>query len=290
MPDDTLGRARVRPREEKQPARFARLTANSGRSHGSPGECIVDNSNGRIYRDICKPGSYAYESDQNMKIKSQPIVPLTLGLLAVTALSTAYAEQGKFYVAADAGAVVTVDTELKEFFGQPLLPNSQVSFDPGFRLGVRGGYGVTDWFDTEVETGFMANHIKSVTGASETDASLTNIPLLFNARFHCPSLHKVSPYFGGGFGCSTTILSADELVIGGTALDGSTAGIVFAYQAFAGVRVALNERMGLSLEYHYFATTSSTMSADVTVGTASDEVKLGGTASHAVTIAFDYHF
>jgi len=218
------------------------------------------------------------------------MVRLAVWLPAVALCFPAHAERGKFYVAADAGAVVTVDTELKEFFGAPLAPNSELSFDPGFRLGVRGGYGVTDWFDAEVETGLMANNIDSVTGATENDSSLANIPLLINARFHCPALHRVGPYFGGGFGCSTTILSADDLTIGGTTLDGSTAGIVFAYQAFAGLRVAINEHMGLSLEYHYFATTSSSMSADVTVGTSSDEIKLGGTASHTATIAFDYQF
>jgi opacity protein-like surface antigen len=66
--------------------------------------------------------------------------------------------------------------------------------------------------------------------------------------------------------------------------------VVFAYQAFAGVRFAINERMGLSIEYHYFATTDSEMRADVTVGTSSDQVQLGGTATHTATIAFDYRF
>jgi len=227
---------------------------------------------------------------QSMSTKSNRPICLAAGLLTIAGLSAVHAEQGKFYVAADAGAVVTTDTELKEFFGEPLAPNAELSFDPGFRLGVRGGYGVTDWFDAEVETAIMANNISSVTGASETDASLANIPLLINARFHCPAFHGVSPYFGGGLGMSTTVLTADDLVIGNTILDGSTAGIAFAYQAFAGIRFAINERMGLSLEYHYFATTDVDMEADVTVGTSSDEIKLGGTASHTATIGFDYRF
>jgi len=225
-----------------------------------------------------------------MSNHSHPLVRLGIGLLAATTLICARAEQGKFYVVADAGAVVTVDTELKEFFGEPLAPNSELSFDPGFRLGVRGGYGVTDWFDAEIETGIMACNIDSATGATENDSSLANLPFLLNARFHLPGLQKVSPYIGGGLGCSTTILSADDLTIGNTRLDGSTAGIEFAYQAFAGVRFAINDRMGLSLEYHYFATTSVSMSADVTVGTPSDELELGRIASHTATIAFDYRF
>lgn len=225
-----------------------------------------------------------------MKSNFQSIVSAALCSVAVLTGINAQAEKGKFYVEADAGGVVTTDTELKEFFGTPLAPNSELTFDPGFRLGIRGGYGVTDWFDAEVETGLMANNIKSATGATETDASLANFPFLINARFHCPAFHKISPYFGGGLGGSTTILSANDLVINGTGLDGSTAGIVFAYQAFAGLRIAINDHMGISVEYHYFATTDSSMQADVTVGTASDEIKLGGTSSHAATIAFDYRF
>jgi opacity protein-like surface antigen len=225
-----------------------------------------------------------------MKKTSCPLMRLAVCSLASLTLLTAQAEHGKFYVEADAGGAVTVNTSLQEWFGAPILPNSVVEFDPGFRLGLRGGYGVTDWFDAEVETGIMANNISFITGATETDGSLANIPLMFNARFHCPALHKFSPYFGGGLGVSTTVLSGDNLTVAGTTLDGSVAGAVFAYQAFAGLRFAINDRMGLSIEYHYFGTTDSDMRADVTVGTASDEVRLGGTGTHTATIAFDFRF
>lgn len=210
--------------------------------------------------------------------------------MANLAVSPALAEKGKFYVKADAGGVVTTDTDLEEFFGQALAPNSEVSFDPGFHLGLRGGYGVTDWFDAEVETGFSVNRIDSITGASEADGDVTNIPVLANARFHCPALHRISPYFGAGLGFASTVIWADDIVIGATTMDGSTSGLVFAYQAFAGVRYAINEQMGISLEYHYFGTTSAEMDAAVVVGTTSDELKLGGMSSHIVTLAFDYRF
>ncbi len=225
-----------------------------------------------------------------MKTYFRSVIRLAVCSVALLLLLPAQAEKNQFYVEGDVGGAVTVDTQLKEFFGATIAPNSEVKFDPGLWLGLRGGYGVTDWFDAEVETGFVANHIESVTGATETEAALTNIPLLLNARFHCPALHRVSPYFGGGLGFSTTILSGDDLVIGGTTMHGSAASAVFAYQAFGGLRFAINDRMGLSVEYHYFATTSSEMRADITSGTTSDRVRLGETATHAATIAFDYRF
>jgi opacity protein-like surface antigen len=224
-----------------------------------------------------------------MKSELIRAIRMTVGLITIAA-ATATAEQGKFYVGGDVGAVVTTDTELEQWFDATLAPNSELTFDPGFRLGVRGGYGVTDWFDAEVETGFMVNNIDSATGASESDASLTQVPLLINARFHCPAFHGVSPYFGGGLGMSTTYLWADDLVIDGIALDGTTAGFTFAYQAFAGLRFAINEQMSLSLEYHYFATTGTEMDVDVTSGISSDELEIGSTASHTATIGFYYRF
>ncbi len=225
-----------------------------------------------------------------MKTIKRPLIQMVIASLALLPVAQAHAEKNQFYVAADAGAAFTVNTELEKWFGAPLLPNATVELDPGYRLGLRGGYGVTDWFDAEVETGVMANRISSVSGATQTDGSLANVPLLLNARFHCPALHRLCPYWGGGLGMSSTILYGDNLTIGGTSLDGSIGGVVFAYQAFAGLRYEINEHMGLSLEYHYFGTTDSTMTADVTIGTLSDEVKLGGTATHSVSIAFDYKF
>ncbi len=71
---------------------------------------------------------------------------------------------------------------------------------------------------------------------------------------------------------------------------GSAADAVFAYQAFAGVRFAINERMGLSVEYHYLHTGSSSIEADHTVGTTSDTLKLGRTQTHSVSVAFDFIF
>ena len=95
--------------------------------------------------------------------------------------------------------------------------------DGSCRGGVRAGYGITDWFAAEVETGVTANSIDSITGAAQAEGSLASVPLLLNARLHLPDNSRFSPYVGAGFGLATTLLTADKIVIGGTALDGSTA-------------------------------------------------------------------
>jgi len=73
-------------------------------------------------------------------------------------------------------------------------------------------------------------------------------------------------------------------------IHGSDADAVFAWQAFAGLRFALNERMGLGVEYRYFEADSPSWHADFTFNTSSDKFGLGHIHTHAISAVFDYHF
>jgi opacity protein-like surface antigen len=229
---------------------------------------------------------------------NRPLRSTALLLTLLATAATVSAEQNRFYLKADMGGTKAEDVSLRDFFGQPIAANSQIELDPGVRIGIHAGYGVTDWFAAEIETGVAANNIDSITGAVEADGSLVNVPLLLNAKLHLPDHYRVSPYIGAGFGLASTILSGDNITIthvsgpaGTTTLDGSTADTVFAYQGFAGVRCAINEDMGLSVEYRYFRAENSSMDADyVGTGVPSDRVKLGRQEIHSVSVAFDLRF
>lgn len=213
---------------------------------------------------------------------------LCLGALC---LNTAHAQDSRFYVGADAGGVLTGDTRLKEFFG-PVAPNTKVSLDPGVRFGVVGGYRLTDWFSVEGETGMNANNIKSITGASiDGNATFGNVPFLLNARIQIPhGSCPITPYIGGGGGGAASFINLEHHIdLDGTRLHGSDAAPVFAWQAFAGLRYAINDQMGVGVEYHYFATTGATWTADAS-GTSTDRMKFLGVQSHAITASFDYRF
>jgi OmpA-OmpF porin, OOP family len=166
-----------------------------------------------------------------------------------------------------------------------------VKFDPGVRLGFAGGYQFTDWFALEAQTGVMANRIKSIDGASRVDdATLSNVPLLFNVKFQGPKDSAVSPYIGAGAGTSISIMDADHIDIGATSLRGNQSDAVFAWQAFGGLRFRLNHRMGLSVEYRYFATADPHWEADNSFGTATDQMVIGGTETHSISAVFDFKF
>lgn len=195
-----------------------------------------------------------------------------------------------FYIKADVGGNLTQDADLKEFFG-PVAPGTKVKFDPGFRAGFAGGYQLTDWFAGEVEVGYLANRIDSITGADRVhNAWFENVPFLVNAKLQYPNRSPLTPYIGAGVGFSEAFIDVGSVDIGGTSLHGSINDTVFAYQGFAGLRYRLNDQMGLSLEYRYFAADGANWQADFTSGTSSDTMRMGHTQTHALSFAFDFRF
>jgi opacity protein-like surface antigen len=202
-----------------------------------------------------------------------------------------YSYSPRVYVGADLGGTVVQDTKLLEFFGP--IGNTKVKFDPGVHVGFTGGYQLTDWFSVEGETGVYANEINSITGASfDGGEGLENVPFLANVRLQLPPNNRcrVTPYIGGGLGGSASIIDFDHHIdLNGVSGRGTDADVVFAYQAFAGLRYAITENIGIGVEYHYFVTTGPTWSFN-SFNTATDSIKFGGTQTHAASIAFDFRF
>lgn len=194
------------------------------------------------------------------------------------------------YFKADLGGNVTKDIKLLEFFG-PVTPGSKVKLDPGIRAGLTAGYDVCDWFGVEGEFGVYGNRISSVTDAQRRDdCYFENAPFLVNAKFHLPYWYRVSPYVGAGVGGSVSVLDVDHLEINDITLHGSDADLVFAWQAFAGLRFMINKHMGVAVEYRYFQADAPRWTADETFGTATDQVRFGHAYTHSASVAFDWRF
>jgi opacity protein-like surface antigen len=225
-------------------------------------------------------------------MKTNLFSTLSAGIVTAMILfvpSVGHAQPFPFYLRADAGGNLTEDTRLRAFFG-PVSPGSRVKFDPGVRIGFAGGLRMTEWFSGEFEVGVMANNIDFITGATRVDATFSNVPFLVNARLQCPVRHRFAPYIGVGAGGSAAGITADRIILDGTVMDGSDATVVFAYQAFGGVRYRLNDTMGLSLEYRYFGTTAPEWKAEVVMGAPGDRLRFGSIQTHAFSVAFDWTF
>jgi opacity protein-like surface antigen len=210
-----------------------------------------------------------------------------LGGITLSLTLPAFGQAGHFYVSGGIGPALTEDATLKEFNG-PVA--GKVKFDTGFQFRVAGGYHITDWLATELESGVSYNNIKSITGATETDGSLANIPVLANLVVRCPKLDRFVPYIGGGLGMSSAVLNADDLVVNGTRLSGTQTDAVFAYHGFAGLRYNINDRMAVSVAYRYFGTSEPTWDADYVYGGGTGRTRFGENRTHSVTAAFTFNF
>jgi opacity protein-like surface antigen len=197
--------------------------------------------------------------------------------------------QNRWYLKVAGGGNVTMDTELKEFFGED-TSGAEIEFDPGIRFDFGAGYNITDWFAAEVETGIIANDIDSIRGANRVDAIFSNVPIMGNIKFQLPKNYRVSPYVGAGAGVSFSILDSDEIDFGSTSMHGSESDAVFAWQAFGGIRFRLNDAMGLSIEYKYFWADDAEWEAEFSEGTFGDTSAFGRIETHSLSIVFDWTF
>ncbi len=232
---------------------------------------------------------------KHMKTFIKKSLLVGFGFLLCTVVNL-HAQNTGFYFKADVGGNLTQDIDVKEFLGAT-LSGAKIELDPGFRGGLGAGYQFVDWASAEVELGFMGNYIKNMTGATHIhDAMIGNVPFLVNGKLQLPMGRcPVTPYIGAGVGFSETFFDIDVLefrdAIGNIyGISGSDSDAVFAWQAFAGLRYALNERMGLGVEYRYFQAESPSWQAEFTFNTPSDTVKFGRTQTHAISLTFDFRF
>jgi len=214
---------------------------------------------------------------------------LLLGLIVSASgagLSARALENDSLYARFGAGGVVTPNTSLRSFFGEPLSPGSKVKFDPGagFTAGVH--LPMTDWFAFEPELGLFANNIHSLTDASRTDAVFYNVPFFGSIRLQPPGAARFKPYIGGGAGFSALAINIDRIDLGGTSVTGNDSDIVFAYTGFAGLRYQINPQMGISVEYRYVHADAPSWDAANIFG----EMRFGAIQSHSIIAVFDIRF
>ena len=209
-----------------------------------------------------------------------------MGVLVMAALAMpARAADSGFYLDADAGVALADKVEIKTFFGP--TPGTTVKFDPGIRFGVAGGYNFNRYIGAGFETGFIYNNIKSVNGGGSIDASLSHIPMMANVviRYDQPDCKWV-PYGGVGAGGDVSIIYLNNVEGNGVIADGADSTIVFAWQAFGGVRYKFNEKMSLGAGYKYYSASGASWDfADF-----SDSIKIGRANVHSLLVEFNLKF
>ena len=148
-----------------------------------------------------------------------------------------------YYVKADIGPSFTEGIHSKNAPGN-------IDVDPGIRGDVSFGCNFNRFLAGEFEIGSLANTLDTGYGqlnAVAYDATLYQVPFLGNLIFKLPLGAGVTPYIGAGAGGV-----ADSLYLRTTghywAYDTD---FTFAYQAMAGVDIALNDRMSVGIGYKF---------------------------------------
>ncbi|MCI0746481.1 MAG: porin family protein [Verrucomicrobia subdivision 3 bacterium] len=208
---------------------------------------------------------------------------------ALLSLPVHAAESGP-YVKLELGPAITEDVTVKEFLG--IAPGSEIEFDPGIRFSAGGGYSFNDIIALGGEVGFSYNSIDRISGnISEGDSGIGNAPFLANVVFKLPNRSRIVPYAGAGAGVSWAFLYADNITDGSTfVLDGDDATAVFAWQAFGGVKVQINDQMSLGVTYKYlYADDPEWEAEDVFTGFESD-LRISELKTHTVAFVFTFKF
>jgi opacity protein-like surface antigen len=140
-----------------------------------------------------------------------------------------------------------------------------VEFDPSINIGGTGGFdfGVVR---LEGELSYKHGEISAVNDQTNnvqyraTDGSLGALAMMVNAFIDLHNYSPITPYLGGGVGFAALHLSdtfgtnVSTTPLTRTQLYNEDNDTVFAYQAGAGLEIALNRRLSLDVGYRYFAT------------------------------------
>jgi len=217
-----------------------------------------------------------------MNIMKQKVILLGMSSLTLTFLCTALparADEAGPYIHADLGPALTEDTRLKEFPGG--FPGGKVKFDAGARFSIGGGWQFYDWLFAGGESGVIGNDLRGA------DATLSQVPLMANVEFRCPSRCPVVPFIGGGPGLAISVIDFDhDSLAGGERVNGSSADTVFAWQIYGGARYKLNDHMSIGVVYKYFEAGSPTWDVRHT----SEDIRFGNAHTHSFGASFSMEF
>lgn len=200
------------------------------------------------------------------------LIPLitTLFLLLIAPMSWSASVRPGAYVSGFIGVTVPRDanvdsSQLSDASLQQF--NDQVEFDPGLNIGGTGGY---DFGHLRLEGELSYKHaeidrITAKNGVSfvNPDGNIGVFATMVNAFFDLHNPGPVTPYVGGGIGFANLHLSetsAIDVSAGPVFLYPEDDDTVFAYQAGAGVGIALNRRLVLDVGYRYFGTSRARLS------------------------------
>ncbi len=207
------------------------------------------------------------------------VVVFTLVVLGIPSICAAIPARPGPYVSGFVGISIARDASVASTdFVNNATFDDRVEFDPGISIGGTGGYDF-GFLRLEGELSYKHAEIKSITDKADgfqfgnVDGNLGALGVMFNAFIDLHNQSPITPYVGGGIGFAELHLS-DTFgtdTRGGTfqrtLLYPSDDATVFAYQAGAGLEIAINRGLSLDVGYRYFGTDKAKFNSDVFTST-----------------------
>lgn len=171
-------------------------------------------------------------------------------------------------------------------FGGPV--SSPVKYRTGLAAEGAFGWAFNKYVATDFEVGYVGAKIDNVPGYNSDNSYIYNVPFLANVTLSYPIPHTiVVPYIGAGVGGADVIFDTDSFGPSpNNYVTGRENDVVFAWQAFAGLRFQLARNLSLGVGYKYFAT------ADPTFTYPPDNFNVGfdGVRTHSVMASLEWEF
>ena len=201
-----------------------------------------------------------------------------------------------YYLPPDAGPYLRLGVGPSFFQNGRVSEPDAVAPSPGpvkYRTGLAAdaalGYAFNQYAALDFEVGYVGAKIDSVPGYFVNDSSVYNVPFLANITLSYPIPHTILvPYIGGGAGGADVIFDADNYqnIASGDVVDGRENDVVFAWQAFAGVRLRLARNLSLGVGYKFLAT------RDPSFSYPPDDfhVNFDGVRTHSIMATLEWKF
>lgn len=194
-------------------------------------------------------------------MRTKIIVFAAVAALLIPAICSATPPVPGPYVSVFAGVSIPEDANATTYdFFQNEIFNDRVEFDTGVLAGGTAGFDF-GFVRLEGELAYRYSDINSVTDQfnglkfQNIDGNLGAFSFMANAFIDLHNSTPITPYFGGGAGFA--VLDLSDTVAGApapTLLYPNGNQTVFAYQAAAGLEIALNRMFSVDVGYRYFGT------------------------------------
>jgi len=202
------------------------------------------------------------------------------------------------YFRVGVGPTIFQDSELKGFTiaGTGSGSPGQVNYDVGVSGDAAFGWAFNRYVGLDFETGYTWGRMNSVQNYAANGSTMGNVPFLANLTLSLPIPHSnIIPYIGGGVGGADSIFDAHNFTDANPADGamyqeyawGSESDVVFAYQAFAGVRFMLDPNVSLGIGYQFFATGNPTFSYPPSPNL---NMEFQGVRTHSIMLTLQAYF